>query len=300
MKALVGSYNNGIYELEISNNKIQSSKKIKFEDKSSYITKYKDGYAYIFNKNDLQYIFIDNQELLLNEGACHLSFDPKNNLFYVSFYGAGLLKVLKQVDGLWQIDETFTFEKGSHVHYAQYIESIDLVGVCDLGLNTFSLYKVTNQKLELVNVHEFHNNEGPRHFIQHPLEPRVYVLNELNPSISTFEYINNELVLIDHLILDAGYGSAIRMDSNNEYLYAAVRDSNVLYSFKVLKNGLLEFHQKVHTYGNHPRDFNLIGDESLLLVANMKSDNLTLFSINNGYLELLEKDYPLLAGSTVI
>jgi 6-phosphogluconolactonase len=50
--------------------------------------------------------------------------------------------------------------------------------------------------------------------------------------------------------------------------------------------------QNIPTYGKHPRDFNLSSDGKFIVVANMNSDNLTLFGRNpdNGRLIVLQKD----------
>ena len=125
-------------------------------------------------------------------------------------------------------------------------------------------------------------------------------MNELNPSVTTLEISNNNLSLVNHIDLGKGSGSAIRMDKLGKFLYVAVRDSNEIIVFKILKKGLLEIVQKVQTYGDHPRDFNLVYNDKYLLVANMKSDNLTLFEIEEGKLNLLEKDFYFLAGCTII
>lgn len=300
MSIKIGSYNNGLYNLSIINDKLVNLNKINNQEKVSYLINYLDSYAYLYLKDGIQYIKIDQQDLKLGEGACHISYDQVNELIYVSFYGAGLLKVLKKNNSLWKISETISYGKNSHIHFAKYIDSQNVLAVCDLGLNKVLLYRVVNNKLELVNTYNFTNNEGPRHFIEHPTLPFIYVMNELNPSVTTLEISNNNLSLVNHIDLGKGSGSAIRMDKLGKFLYVAVRDSNEIIVFKILKKGLLEIVQKVQTYGDHPRDFNLVYNDKYLLVANMKSDNLTLFEIKEGKLNLLEKDFYFLAGCTII
>lgn len=300
MSIKIGSYNNGLYELTIDNNQFANLNKINNNDKVSYIINYHDSFAYLYLNDGVQYIKIAEQDLKLGEGACHISYDEKNQLIYVSFYGAGLLKVLSKENNLWKISDTLSYGENSHIHFASFITSQNVLVVCDLGLNKVLLYEVIKQKLDLINTFKFTNNEGPRHFIQHPNLPLIYVMNELSPSITVLENNNNELELKQHLDIGKGAGSAIRIDKSASYLYAAVRESNIIVVFKILKNGLLEIIQKVQTYGDHPRDFNLVYNDKYLVVANMKSDNLSLYKINNGKLTLLEKEFNLPAGCTII
>lgn len=301
MKILVGSYDSNIYEVKIDleEEKFVSKEIIKDVKKASYLIPYND-LSYIFMKDDLQYIKIGNQEVLLNEGACHLSYDNKNKSIYTSFYGAGLLKVLNKKDDLWKVTSEIKFKDNSHIHYADYIETIDLVGVCDLGDNKIFLYENLDGDLNLKTFYEFKENKGPRHFAKHKTLPIIYVINELMPSISVFEYKDNKLNLIEEHQLIDGAGSAIRITNDNKYLYGAVRFSNYIFSFSINEDGTLNLIQKVQTYGDHPRDFNLINNDKHLVVANMNSDTLVLYKILDGKLYLKDKDFKLKKGASIM
>lgn len=301
MKIKIGSYNEGLFDLEIKNNKLTNLTKLNDLKKVSYINNYKDNIMYLYlDDSKKQYIKINNQDLLLNEGACHISYDSIHNLIYTSFYGDGLLKVLSLNNEKWEISETFSYGSDSRVHYASYIDTINMVGVCDLGLNKLSLHSVNNGKLVLDTTYEFNNNEGPRHFSFHKTLPIIYVLNELKPSITVLEYSNNKLNLLQTIELESGAGSAIRISNGNKYIFAAVRFSNIIYSFSINEKGLLKQIQEVQSYGDHPRDFNLLFNDTYLLAANMFSDNLTLYSIKEGNLTLLEKDFYFDSGCSIL
>lgn len=302
MKILVGSYKENIYEIKIDEklDKIIEVKELIKTLKPSYLMNF-NGLSYIYSDNlKKQYIKIGDASLLLDESACHLSYDFVNKLIYVSFYHDGLLKVLKKINNTYEIIETISYEKHSHIHFASYIETINLVGVCDLGDDKFLLYDSSKGKLELKASYKFHTHLGPRHFISHKTLPIIYVLNELTPSISTFEYKDNELVLIDTINLIEGAGSAIRISNDGNFLFAGVRFSNYIYSFEIQKNGLLRIMQKVHTMGDHPRDFDLILNDKYLLVPNMNTNNLTLYKHNNGILTLVDYNVYLNSGASVV
>lgn len=300
MKINIGSYKQGIFELSIFENQLTPYTQINSVIKASYLMDFENTISYLYSKDNLQYIKLGDQDLLLKEGASHIYYDKNNNLIYVSFYGSGQLKVLAQKNKNWFISQTFEYGDKSHVHFAKYIESINMVGVCDLGLNEVKLFNIINNELVYNSTYKFLNNEGPRHFIDHPNEPILYILNELKPSISILEYKDDALVLIQTIKLADGAGSAIRMSKCGKYLFAAVRESNIIYSFEILENGEIKELCQVPSYGDHPRDFNLVLNDEYLLVANMNSDNLTLFKNENGILTLVEKNYYLNAGSSII
>src|SRR5690554_7710104 len=151
MKVLIGSYKENIYEVEIDNkkDKIVSNNKIIDAVKPSYIMEF-NNLSYLYLKDNVQYIKIGDEDLLLTHPAAHISHDNANNVIYVSFYHDGLLKVLSKKNNKWEISETLQYKDNSHIHYAFFIEDINLLGVCDLGDDKFFLYEYSNEHLNLV------------------------------------------------------------------------------------------------------------------------------------------------------
>lgn len=303
MSILVGSYKKNIYEVKIDqeNDKFISKEIISEEEKPSYLINYKN-LSYIYMEGLKQFAKIGDESVLLSDefGACHISYDDKNKNIYTSFYGAGILKVLSNINGSFKVTDTIKYKENSHIHFALYIDTINLVGVCDLGDNKFYLYENNDQKLNLKTYYEFNNNEGPRHFIYHKTKPIIYVLNEHKPSVTILEYNDGKISLVEDVKLIDGAGSAIRMSKDNKYLYAGVRFTNYIFVFEILSDGKLKLIQKVSTKGDHPRDFDLVLDDKYLVVANMNSDNLVLFKIKNGKLYLKDKDFHLEKGASVM
>lgn len=298
MKFLVGSYKENIYEVLIDkeNDKFVSKNIIYNVIKPSYLMAY-NNLSFLHTKNNQQYLRVGDQDILLNEFACHISYDNKNNLIYTSHYHDGLLKIIDSNN--LKIINTIKYEPHSHIHYAEFIDTINLLGVCDLGDDKFYLYDVVDHNINLKTYYQFENKTGPRHFVYHHSLPIIYVINELNASVTILKYENNKLIKLDEISLIDGAGSAIRKTSDNKFLYVGIRNSNYIFGFEILKNGLLRLIQKVHTLGSHPRDFNIINNK-YLVVANMHSNNLTLFTINNGRLKLADANFELSHGACII
>jgi len=297
MKILIGTYNKNIYNLEVIDDKIKNIKILNEAIKPSYLVK-GENLAYLHNINNIQHLKIGDENLNLSQRACHLSYDNIHKLFYVSFYHDGILKVIGKSEK-WEIIETKTYEKHSKIHYANFIKPLNLLGVCDLGDNKFFLYEINDKKLVFKTSYSL-KNFGPRHFVYHKTKPIIYIINELVASISVLKYENGALSEIQNIKLSNGAAAAIRITDDNKYLLASVRDSNFLFSFQVERDGTLNLIQKISTYGDHPRDFNLILNDSYVLLANMHSDNLTLYSLKDGILTLKDYDVFLEKGSCVI
>lgn len=305
MKLLVGSYQENIYEITINQKKHSFETSILFNDvsKPSYLIPYKDSIAFIHMKDDIQYIRIGEQDVSLgNDTSCHLSYDNKNELIYSSHYQTGSLFVLHQNKNKWEVLERLTYQDHSHIHFAQFIPTIDLLGVCDLGDDMFYLYAVIEKKLVLKTSFKFEPKTGPRHFVYHNTLPIIYVICEHSGEVITLEYNDFELNEVQRVQLPKGSSAAIRISKDNLYLYASDRLSNTISSFEIIEDGLLMPLQTIETFGDHPRDFNLSLDERYLVVANMNSDELSLYErdLESGSLILLEKGFSVNKGSSVL
>ncbi|HHW80043.1 MAG TPA: lactonase family protein [Acholeplasmataceae bacterium] len=306
MKILIGSYNENIYEVEVNlkTNKFTSSTIFKNVGKPSYIIPFDNDYAFIHIKDNIQYVRIKDQDISLgNDTSCHLSYDEKNKLFYSSHYHSGNLYVLSENnDNSFEVLDKYQYTENSHIHFAMYIPTLDLLGVCDLGDNKLHLYEVINEKLVLKTSFTFEKGTGPRHFSYHKNLPLIYVICEHSGEIITLQYKDETLSNIQQVDLPKGASSAIRISKESTHLYAADRISNTISTFEIIEDGLLIKSQTISTQGDHPRDFNLSFDERFLVVANMNSNNLTLYErdAESGSLILLDENFELNSGASVL
>jgi 6-phosphogluconolactonase len=115
----------------------------------------------------------------------------------------------------------------------------------------------------------------------------VYLLQELDGTLSVFEYQKDKLKLIQETTvapnLFNGMNSAadIHFSQDGKFLYATNRgDANTISVFKVLANGSLEMIQQISTQGSAPRNFTLSPDDAYVLVANQNTNNVVIYSRN--------------------
>lgn len=182
-------------------------------------------------------------------------------------------------------------QKSPHAHSVWVDEKNDkqIISV-DLGTNELWI-----STIDTIN-HTFHKNPtkiamevgaGPRHLAFHPTKNRVYILNELNNTVTMLSHENGTFKTKSSIsTLPADFsefskGADIHISSDGLFLYASNRghDSIAIFSIDPQNGGLslIDFETlKIKT----PRNFSLTPDGKFLLVANQDANTLVAFSRN--------------------
>lgn len=130
---------------------------------------------------------------------------------------------------------------------------------------------------------------GPRHLAFHPTLPVVYLVNELNGTVTVFEMDvkTGALSLLETAsTLPADYTAFnacadIHVSSDGKHLYASNRGHNSLAIYSIqAETGRLEPIGWMPTQGDFPRNFMITGDGRQVMVANQNSDNIICFDRN--------------------
>ena len=128
---------------------------------------------------------------------------------------------------------------------------------------------------------------GPRHLEFHPNKEVIFVINELNSTVSVVNMTENKWEVVQNIsTLPEGFEGAsncadIHISNDGKYLYGSNRGHNSIVVFKVHeKNQSLEFLTTVSVEGNWPRNFGITPNGDWLLVANQKSNDITVFRID--------------------
>ena len=133
---------------------------------------------------------------------------------------------------------------------------------------------------------------GPRHMAFHPAKPQVYIINELNSSITQASYDPQTGLLKQHSTISTlpqdfegvNYCADIHISDDGNYLYGTNRGHNTVAMFSIQEDGSLESLGHESVRGDHPRNFLISGNQ--LLVANQNTDNIVVFDIQeDGLLE---------------
>lgn len=176
-----------------------------------------------------------------------------------------------------------------HAHSIQFSPYDQQVFSADLGTDQLNIYELKNNELKnsYQNFVKLASGAGPRHFVFHPNKEMVYVINELNSTISAlrrvsgnWEVFQNITTLPENYDGDS-YCADIHISKDGSYLYGSNRGHNSIAVFEINKKyHTLERLGTVSVEGNWPRNFGLTPDGKWMLVANQKSNDITVFKIN--------------------
>ncbi len=233
---------------------------------------------------------------------CHISINNQNFITTANYTGGnvGLLHlntkgVLSDLLDVQQHTGKGTTERqeAPHAHSSWFVPGSNELIAVDLGTNElwFSELDVSEKKLQTSSQKKLKMNDGagPRHLVIHPNNKWVYVLNELNGTITLVqkneEGIYEKGVTISTLPEEyTAYNSSadIHISSDGNFVYASNRGHNSIAIFKTNPtNGELTIIGHEPTRGDAPRNFSLSPDQQHVLVANQNSNNIISFTRNS-------------------
>lgn len=182
-------------------------------------------------------------------------------------------------------------QTGPHSHAINVLPDNRFVFVADLGLDKIFVYHFDAKKGRLrPNDPPFatlHPGAGPRHFVFHPNGRFLYVVNELQSTLTIFKWSAatlKEVQTISTLSNDfkgASTAATLQVHPNGQFLYASNRGADNIAIFSIdPKSGTLTPVEFVSTQGKTPGSFSIDPSGNWLLVANQASDSLVLFSVD--------------------
>lgn len=236
-----------------------------------------------------------------SDAPCHVVLDPTQQFVLVANYSSGETAVYpRNEDGTLQPPSDVIQHQGSgsnasrqegpHAHMICFRPHSNTFFVADLGLDAVLAYALEAGKavprpaLRL----DVPAGAGPRHLAFHPSGAFAFVLNELDSTLSFFEFTTDGVQRLGtrSTIPDEFDGNtscaAIRLSANGRFIYASNRghDSIAVFSFdEVAKTLTAQGWQE--TFGKAPRDFCLSKNGRFLLAANQDSHTLVRFSVDD-------------------
>ncbi len=231
---------------------------------------------------------------------CHISINPKGNKAVVSNYMSGNVSLYNinndgTLNNAYQIFDYSSTGRVSHAHSAQFFK--DKLYVSDLGINSVYEYKLNNNKANyelisssIVNLKE---KAGPRHFSISKDGQFLYIINEYASTISAVKKVKDKYKLVNNYsTLSESFNGTnscadVHLSQDEKYLYGSNRGENTIVVFNRNKNdGSLRKIQTISTEGDWPRNFNIDPTGKFLLVANQKSNNISVYNIDSASGEL--------------
>lgn len=254
--------------------------------------------AYEIGKNgNLQFI---NKQISNGTAPCHVDVAPKGDFVAIAAYGSGTTSLYPvQTNGALnpasciivnKIPEDNKQQKiVSHAHSIKFSHINNTVYSADLGTDQLNIYQLENKTLKSASQDfvKLPAGAGPRHFEFSSNENTIYVINELNSTISTLKKEKNSWEVVQNIstlpedFSGESFCADVHISNDGKFLYGSNRGHNSIAVFKVdTKSEKLTFLGTVPVEGNWPRNFGITPDGNWMLVANQKSGNITVFRIN--------------------
>lgn len=306
----VGTYtkgdSKGIYQLKFNTNtgKLSDVQLAIPIDNPSFLT-YSPNRKYLYSTNGSESGFIssykinkDGSLLLLTrvrskgKGPCHISIRDDGKAVSVSNYGGGNIAIypVNEDGSLAEASQVFNHnikEREAHAHSAVFFN--DELFVADLGRNAVYQYVLKNGSYILKSdaIIKTKGNPGPRHFKLTKDGKYIYLINEYGATITTIKRTKKGFKQIDEdNTLEPGFTefnkcADIHISKDERFVYGSNRGENTIAVFKRnTKNGKLDKIQSMPVHGDWPRNFTLDPTGKFLLVANMRTENIAVFSID--------------------
>ena len=251
--------------------------------------------AFAFDDKNSKLTLI-NRSLTKSSGACDILVTDKN--VFTANYGGGSLSVFGRNENgsltdvlqiIQHIGKSTNAERQGEPHVHQVIVSRDqkYVLVNDLGTDKVTVYKYNpNSKTEILipfDTLTVKLGSGPRHAVFSKDGTKLYLVHEIDGTVSVLGFSTGKLSLIQETTVDRKPGivnraADIHLSPDEKYLYATNRGTaNDITCFSVGNDGKLEFKQQVSTNGDGPRNFAITPDGNYVFVAHQFTDNITIF-----------------------
>lgn len=240
-------------------------------------------------------------------GNCHVQTSPDGRFVFAANYSSGHVAALP-VDNEGRLREATSVVRGEgsgpvksrqeapHAHQVMTDPGGRFLLVPDLGTDKVMIYALDNESGTLVPNEKqpflrMPAGSGPRHLAFHPSGDLVFVLGELDATLTScaFDAETGVLEIIDSegIVEEPFQGNrqsaAVRVHPNGKYVYASNRsDVSNLTVFRISDEGTISRIQVVEDVPYWPRDFNLTPDGRHLIVAGARANRIQLYQVDGG------------------
>ena len=246
-----------------------------------------------------------NRQPSKGNGPCHVYCSPDGKHIFTSNYSSGNVAAFP-IDGdgtilpassVVQSEGTGPVtnrQQGPHTHQVMLDPSGKYLLSPDLGSDRIMVYAFDrNGGILTPNPNQpflqLDPGSGPRHLVFHPSGEFLFVVNELNSTVTACSYDPGTGILkqlqtistVEESHTGIKFPAAIRIHPSGKFLYASTRgDNSSIALFSVGDGGSIDRIQVMEQVPGWPRDFNLTPDGKFLIAAGERADYLEVYSIN--------------------
>jgi 6-phosphogluconolactonase len=237
-------------------------------------------------------------------GPCYVSVDKTGKVLLVANYNNGSIAAVPiKADGsLAEPSATIQHsgssvdpkrQQGPHAHSIMPSPDNRFVLAADLGLDQLLVYRFNPDKGSLTPndppFGKLNGGAGPRHFAFHPGGRHVFVINEMQSTVTSFDYDKSkgalkEIATVSTLPKDfSGNNSTaeVLVHPNGKFLYGSNRghDSIAVFSIDSSKATLTPV-DHTSTQGRVPRNFRIDPTGRWLFAANQNAGGIVVFKLD--------------------
>lgn len=231
---------------------------------------------------------------------CFITINNKGNVLVANYTGGnvGLLQLagdgkishLLDVQQHYGNGSSLDNQKSPHAHSVWFNEADNKIISVDLGTNELIMSSIDYNENRFIDSSQYKikmaHGAGPRHLTFHPKNNWIYVVNEINSTVSLLiKEEGNYVVKSSYSTLPENFEGEnncadIHVSDDGKFLYASNRGHNSIVIFSINTNGALTQLGLQSTKGNAPRNFSLSPDNKFILVANQLTENIVSFKRN--------------------
>ncbi|TFH26654.1 MAG: lactonase family protein [Bacteroidia bacterium] len=276
--------------------------------------KYSSVTSFAVDSENFGLKFINSQSSM-GRGICHIHSSQDGAYIFAANYSSGHASALPVSEEGKILTATSVVigegggpvenrQSGPHAHQVMLDPSQNFLLVPDLGTDKVMIYAFdpSSGQLSPNPVQPFLSltpGSGPRHLAFHPEGNYLFVVNELNSTLTACRWDSSEGRLLEinteNTVEDGHegmkYPAAVRVHPNGKFVYASTRGENSCISvFSIAEDGSITRIQVKEQVPFWPRDFNLDPSGRYLISAGERSNDIRLYTIDQDSGLLSETD----------
>lgn len=249
-------------------------------------------------------------------GPCHVSVSPDGRMLLTAQYGGGSVAAYRLSDDGSIAEQTSLHRHGQsgdpvagggspsgvishrqsdpHPHWSGFSPDGRFALVPDLGMDRVVIYRV-DADAATITPHGYAEaipGGGPRHMKFSADGRHVYVVNEMDLSISVFDYdaktaamtrVQTVATVPKELLAKEEFKTAseVRVSGDGRFVYAANRGHDTITVFAAGEDGRLTVVEREPVRVATPRNFNLSSSGRWMVVGGQTSDNVSIFTVGD-------------------
>jgi 6-phosphogluconolactonase len=243
-----------------------------------------------------------NHQSSRGDWPCHLRLDATSRWLLATNYGTGNAGIYPlQPDG--SLGEMTDFvqhhgtgpnaarQEGPHAHSSIFTSDNRFAIVADLGIDLLMIYQLDTSTGKLQSYASVNTGPGagPRHLVFHPNGKWLYAANELDSTVTLYDYDVANGTLIERQNLSTipfdspeNIVADIHVSATGQRVYVSNRGHNTIAVYDVGGDGSLTLVSIPTCGGNWPRNFALAPGGRFMLVANQYSNEICVLPMLEG------------------